>query len=116
MSVKTDMYNTNETMRIIGEQDARIAMDAAFKLRDIANAHGYKGTPDAFYDAFLLGVIYGKRVERARRRNKPLPVGGDFTNQIHRLIDMVENKTTLKFVHKLLTRSFQEEKGQAAEL
>ena len=55
-------------MRLIGYQ--KIAPGVMAKLYDIirANMDGHHSFADIAYDAFLLGIIYGKREERARRR------------------------------------------------
>ena len=74
-----DIYEMNETMQMLGAQEvARILGDKEqFKaLSNVINAHVMNtgaSTNDVFgiaFDAFSLGLIYGKKAERARRKTK----------------------------------------------
>ena len=64
-------YGKNDTMRMLGEQrsvgifwmnkEVRKAVD------EIAEARPYSFTLEAASDIFVLGYIFGKRAERARK-------------------------------------------------
>ena len=67
-------YRKNETMRLLGRQytaeifwcDNKVRKDIA----EIAEARPHSFTLNAAQDIFTLGYIYGKRAERARRKDK----------------------------------------------
>lgn len=74
-----DLHNANPVMQIIGKQCYPFDSDAAKETQLIINAHmddlvkvGHRGA--AIYclvrDVFLLGMIYGKREERRKRRER----------------------------------------------
>lgn len=69
-----DVYAKNKTMQLLGKQRARASFwcneQAREGVREISEARPYSFTIDAAYDLFMLGYIYGKRAERARRRTK----------------------------------------------
>ena len=75
-------YAKNETMKLIGKQDiaelAELAPNAPDIINDIMTANGI---PDEIVDGdmigmgidiILMGIIYGKRIERARRKGGAL--------------------------------------------
>ncbi|MCC8127608.1 MAG: hypothetical protein LIO92_09450 [Clostridiales bacterium] len=62
-------YDVNSTMRIIGYQPFGCGAEDAL-LNDVLDAHSQVDS-DSFelgMDMFALGVIFGKRLERARRK------------------------------------------------
>lgn len=66
-------YDMNETMQLIGCQPVQPILDnKEFKkdFENMVNAHRIadKGYYTAIMDALLLGIIYGKRLERAKKR------------------------------------------------
>ena len=62
-------YDSNDIMRLIGHQGTKPLFDGGLKdLKFIANAYGYKTSPEIMFDSFLLGCIYGKRAERLKRK------------------------------------------------
>ena len=67
-------YNANETMKLLGQQSMAYVLDrypeVEEQITEIARARPYSFTLDAACDLFLLGYIYGKRAERARRKGK----------------------------------------------
>ena len=66
-----NIYEKNSTMQLLGEQYFHIfwGNDSARKSVDeIAEARPCSFTPDAAADLFMLGYIYGKRAERAKRK------------------------------------------------
>lgn len=76
MNVKS-FYSFNETIRIVGRQPsvAYFGENVINELKDILEAEKQQGIlnlslPSYGMHAFLLGTIYGKRYERARRKNK----------------------------------------------
>ncbi|HCT91988.1 MAG TPA: hypothetical protein DF613_11520 [Lachnospiraceae bacterium] len=66
------LYSKNSTIRMLGKQisasvfwqnnEARKAVD------EIAEARPYSFTIEAASDIFVLGYIFGKRAERARKK------------------------------------------------
>lgn len=58
----------NNTMRLIGYQQAGQGSISEFDDIIRANMSRHNSIFAMVYDAFLLGIIYGKREERARRR------------------------------------------------
>ena len=70
-------YSTNETMKLLGKQYHSTTIDTEIysKIKDIMHAHNFNDTLiNAFDlgmmgpDIFMLGYIYGKRAERAKKR------------------------------------------------
>ena len=71
------LYKMSETMKLLGNQCyLEILKDGSPELEaynDMMNARGEDSNThyvDVTLDAFVLGYIYGKRAERARRRAK----------------------------------------------
>lgn len=71
------LYEMNETMKLLGEQYYSEIFKGGSPEReaynDMVNAYRENGNThyaDVAMDAFVLGYIYGKRAERARRRAK----------------------------------------------
>lgn len=69
------LYDANETMKLLGKQFYYQILNDERKdaFNDMMNAHRTEGRIHYFdlaMDAFMLGYIYGKRVERARKRRK----------------------------------------------
>ncbi len=71
------LYEMNETMKLLGNQYyLEVLKDGSPEreaYNDMMNAHrenGHVHCGDVAMDAFVLGYIYGKRAERARRRAK----------------------------------------------
>lgn len=69
------LYEMNKTMKLLGEQCYfEILKDSSPEreaYNDMMNAYRENGNThyaDVAMDAFVLGYIYGKRAERARRR------------------------------------------------
>lgn len=69
------VYNANSTMKMLGKQCSIPLIEkegiAGNDFQDVLSAHEANGTSDYFsiaMDAFMLGYIYGKRAERARKR------------------------------------------------
>lgn len=64
-------YGKNDTMRLLGKQ-CIIPFWMNEKVREqiyqIREARPYSFTIEAASDIFMLGYIYGKRAERARRK------------------------------------------------
>lgn len=70
------LYEINKTMEMLGHQYvfSLISKDgvAHEDFHNILDAYEKKGNHSLYevgVDAFMLGYIYGKRAERARRRN-----------------------------------------------
>lgn len=70
------LYDANKTMKMLGcNIYAPIFRNgvAADDFNDVLNAHVNEGSMHYFdiaMDAFMLGYIYGKRAERARRKKQ----------------------------------------------
>ncbi len=68
------VYQKNDTMRLLGEQHSSeifwLNGEARKQIRQISEARPYSFTLDAAGDIFVLGYIYGKRAERARRKGR----------------------------------------------
>ncbi len=66
------LYSKNSTMRMLGEQRSVAIFwknDEVKKAADeIAEARPYSFTIEAASDIFVLGYIFGKRAERARKK------------------------------------------------
>lgn len=70
------LYGTNETMKMLGKQYPIGLLGkggiAAEDFGNVLDAHKKNGTQSLFdfgVDAFMLGFIYGKRLERKRKTN-----------------------------------------------
>lgn len=67
------IYELNETMAIVGCQSLELLTPGGLARKDFANvmrAHKEKHTSDAFdiaCDFFILGVMYGKKLERHKK-------------------------------------------------
>lgn len=65
-------YRKNDTMRLLGQQCAASIIGdndvVRHEIKEISEARPYTFTVDAAIDIFMLGYIYGKRAERARRK------------------------------------------------
>ena len=75
--ITSSIYNSNATMRIIGMQNTENIQIASKDFQNVLNA--YKGNKEESFesmalDLFYLGMIYGKKVERAKRQHKALSV------------------------------------------
>ena len=70
--INSNPYKKNETMRILGNQCAidTIWRNSELKkqIDDIEEARSIHIPPEIVSDFFMLGYIYGKRTERARRK------------------------------------------------
>ncbi len=68
------LYQKNDTMRLLGEQRGSeifwLNDEARKQVRQISEARPYSFTLAAASDIFVLGYIYGKRAERARRKGQ----------------------------------------------
>lgn len=75
------IYDTNSTMQLLGQQhytditdDALDEIEAVIKTHapniDIAPHNVRAHFVETSWDLFILGFIYGKRAERARRAKK----------------------------------------------
>ena len=71
------LYEMNDTMKLLGEQyyleilkDGSPESEAYNDMMNAYRENGYVHHADVAMDAFVLGYIYGKRAERARRRAK----------------------------------------------
>ncbi len=68
----TSPYEKNETMRMLGMQAFKnyfgVIKEARKGLDEIAEARPHSFAKDAVDDIFVLGYIYGKRADRARRK------------------------------------------------
>lgn len=71
--MKESIYNANKTMRLLGHQYADIMSNPEVS-KEYLEAHKTIKENSAEMDAvdcmslFLLGVIWGKRIERAKRK------------------------------------------------
>lgn len=93
------IYDTNETMNIIGKQFVcnYVASGAIANndFNNIAIAHRMGGTRDIYSigaDFFSLGLIYGKRLERAKRAHQeahPLTTTQDTRFYIEKIINNI---------------------------
>ena len=72
-------YGANAVMKVIGRQIFPTDTEAMREAQKIIDAHkpglisgSHRGEEicSTVYDAFLLGMIYGKRAERQKRRQK----------------------------------------------
>lgn len=77
------VYDANDTMKKLGRQCITEYVDAIKAIKDIINAYttrcgehsilysiAVQSAYDMLLDIFVLGVMYGVRKERARRKNK----------------------------------------------
>ena len=71
-----DIYNSSATMRIIGLQNTEQLAPAAADIQNVLKAYSTNGgsAECMALDLFYLGMIYGKKVERAKRQHKALSV------------------------------------------
>ena len=67
-----DHYSKNETMHMLGRQDAAEAFwyndQVREEIRQISKRRPYSFTLDAASEIFMLGYIHGKRTERLKRK------------------------------------------------
>lgn len=63
-------YRKNDTMRLLGHQYSIIWDNDVVRheIKEISEARPHTFTISAASDIFMLGYIYGKRAERARRK------------------------------------------------
>lgn len=65
-------YEKNDTMRLLGHQFPISAFwcngEVRKQIQEISEGRPYSFTLSAASDIFMLGYIYGKRAERARRK------------------------------------------------
>lgn len=68
--IGSNPYRKNETMKLLGKQtcEALFFDEVRKQIHDIAEARNTRFDYNAAMDVFLLGYIYGKKEERARRR------------------------------------------------
>ena len=66
----TNPYKKNETMKLLGKQvcEALYSDDVSRQIHDIAEARPYSFKYSSAIDIFILGYIYGKKAERARKK------------------------------------------------
>lgn len=69
------LYRKNKTMELLGNQFymQTIKGEAADAFNDMLNAYRANGCvhyADIAMDAFMLGYIYGKRAERAKKKRE----------------------------------------------
>lgn len=69
------LYDANKTMKLLGQQFYYqiIKDERKDAFNDMMNAHRSEGHIHYFdlaMDAFMLGYIYGKRADRARRKQR----------------------------------------------
>lgn len=70
MNTYSDRYRKNDVMELIGAQEMEPLVDGGYDdLKWIAKAYGIDRPPHIMWDAFQLGIIYGKRAERTRRKS-----------------------------------------------
>lgn len=69
-SILTNPYEKNETMKLLGKQvcEALYFDEVKRQIHDIADARPHSFKYGAAMDIFILGYLYGKRGERARRK------------------------------------------------
>lgn len=66
----SDKYKINDVMKLIGAQGVKPLLDGGLgDLKWVANAYGLRTVSDEMWDSFLLGTIYGKRMERLKRKS-----------------------------------------------
>lgn len=69
-----NVYDMNDTMRMLGSQDISEIFWLNDKVRgqidEIINARPYSFTLESAADIFSLGYIYGKRAERSRKKKE----------------------------------------------
>ena len=68
--IGSNPYRKNETMKLLGKQtcEALFFDEARKQIHDIAEARNTRFNYNAAMDVFLLGYIYGKKEERARKK------------------------------------------------
>ena len=71
---KTFKYSRNDTMRLLGHQCLCCSLnpegDMGKQFDDIRSANRYNWNFDVAIDAFSLGLIWGKRIDRKRRKER----------------------------------------------
>lgn len=68
--IGSNPYRKNETMKLLGKQtcEALFFDEVRKQIHDIAEARNTRFDYNAAMDVFLLGYIYGKKEERARKK------------------------------------------------
>lgn len=68
--IGSNPYRKNETMKLLGKQtcEALFSDEVRKQIHDIAEARNTRFEHNAAMDVFLLGYIYGKKEERARKK------------------------------------------------
>lgn len=68
----TSLYEKNKTLQMLGYQCSAEHFwyneQVREEVREISEGRPFSFTMDAASDIFMLGYIYGKRAERARRK------------------------------------------------
>ena len=77
------VYNANDTMKVLGRQPITEYVDAVKAIRDVTNVYTARcnkhfglyriavhAAYDMLLDIFVLGVMYGIRKERQRKKGR----------------------------------------------
>ena len=104
------VYKENETMRIIGrhtvaDEYLSVGGIAAEDFCNVLNAHKANWNGSLFeigMDAFTLGYIYGKRAERARRKQDKRGHREDMREQIANKIYAIDDVWILREICKFI--------------
>lgn len=70
----TFIYDRNDTMKLLGKQETYFFLgldtEPGQQFNEIKEAHRYDFNYNLALDAFSLGIIWGKRTERAKRKGE----------------------------------------------
>lgn len=68
--IGSNPYRKNETMKLLEKQtcEALFFDEVRKQIHDIAEARPYSFKYSSAMDIFILGYIYGKKAERARKK------------------------------------------------
>ena len=70
--IESNPYRKNETMKLLGKQtcEALFLDETKRQVHDISAARNAHFDYNAAMDVFVLGYIYGKKAERARKKGR----------------------------------------------
>ncbi len=103
---KPNPYEVNETMKMLEHQcPFEIIGKQGFKeINNILEANPYTATQETAINLFTLGYIYGKRAERARRKNKKRNISKEDNHSkvwyVNMIMEMVKD-LDMKFLRQI---------------
>ena len=108
---RAEALKTNETMKLLGYQYYfSIIGEKGFKeINNILKANPYTATMETALDLFVLGHIYGKRAERAKRKDK---CNVKYKKEIIQMLNEMSNEEYLEKIYYYVNAKYQRDKNK----